>query len=98
MCRGYVGDFQKQCFWLWSPAGSQAVDPVVWPISALGLGWLLIPHFGSVHGGSQPLIPLRTHPRFQLWAPSPLIWEHATRLQVSTGPAYPVFTVQGLRG
>ena len=35
---------------------------------------------------------------FQLWAPSPLIWVHTTGLQVSTGAAYPVFTVQGLRG
>ena len=37
-------------------------------------------------------------PRFQLWAPSPLIWECATGLQVSAGAAYPAFTVQGLRG
>ena len=35
---------------------------------------------------------------FQLWAPSLLFWEHATGLQVSTGAAYPAFTVQGLRG
>ena len=35
---------------------------------------------------------------FQLWAPSPLIWVCATGLQVSTGTAYPAFTVQGLRG
>ena len=44
------------------PAGSQAVDPVVWLISGLGLDWLPIPHFGSVRGGSQPLIWLRAHP------------------------------------
>ena len=54
---------------MWLPVGSQVVDPVFWQISALGLGWLSIPRFGSVHRGSQPLIPLRNHPRFQLWAP-----------------------------
>ena len=64
---------------------------------------------------SQPLLPVCTHPRFQvwapcrglrlggqlgfqLWAPSPLIWVRATGIQVSAGAAYPVFTVQGLRG
>ena len=62
MYRGYVGVFQNQCFWLWSPAGSQAVDRVVWPISALDFDWLPIPCFGSVCGGSQPLIQLRAHP------------------------------------
>ena len=62
MRRGYVGVFQNQCFWLWSPAGSQAVDQVVWPISTLDFGWLPIPHFGSVLRGSQPLIRLRAHP------------------------------------
>ena len=35
---------------------------------------------------------------FQVWAPSPLIWVRATRLQVRAGAAYLVFTVQGLRG
>ena len=68
--RGYIGVFQNQCFWLWSPAGSQAIVRVVWPISALDFGWLMIPCFGSVGGGSQPLIRLRNHPRFQVWAPS----------------------------
>ena len=34
---------------------------------------------------------------FQLWAPSPLIWVHTTRLQVRAGAGYPTFTVQGLR-
>ena len=57
-----MGVFQNQCFWLWSPVGSQAVDRVVWPISALDFGWLLIPCFGSVRGGSQPLNGLRAHP------------------------------------
>ena len=35
---------------------------------------------------------------FQLWAPSQLIWVHPTLLQVRAWAAYPVFTVQGLRG
>ena len=35
---------------------------------------------------------------FQLWAPSPLIWVRATRLQVCGGAVYPRFTIQGLRG
>ena len=64
MSRGYVGVFQNQCFWLWSPAGSQAVDRVVWLISALDVGWLPIPCFGSggVGGRRQPLIRLLAHP------------------------------------
>ena len=70
MCRGYVGVFQNWCFWLWSPAGSQAIDWVVWLISTLDFSWLPIPCFGSVHGGSQPLIPVRTYPRFQVRLPS----------------------------
>ena len=61
--QGLRRSFQNQCFfWLWSPAGSQAYDRVVWPISALDFGWLPIPPFGSVRGGSQPLIQLRAHP------------------------------------
>ena len=55
---------------MWWPAGSQAVDRFVWQISALGLGWLPIPRFGSVRAGNQPLIRLPTHQRFQVWAPS----------------------------
>ena len=47
---------------MWWPAGSQAVDRFVWQISALGLGWLPIPRFGSVRAGTQPLIRLRKHP------------------------------------
>ena len=35
---------------------------------------------------------------FQVWAPSPLIWVRTTGLQESAGAAYPLFTVQGLRG
>ena len=37
-------------------------------------------------------------PEVQVWAPSPLIWVRATGLQMSTGAAFPAFTVQGLRG
>ena len=48
--------------------------------------------------GSWPLLPVCTHLRFQVWAPTPLIWVCATRLQVSTLAAFPAFTVQGLRG
>ena len=33
-----------------------------------------------------------------MWAPSLVIWVHITGLQVSSGVAYPSFTVQGLRG
>ena len=33
-----------------------------------------------------------------MWAPNPLIWVHATGLQVSAGAAYPALAVQGLRG
>ena len=70
---------------MWSPAGNQAVDRVVWTISALGLGWLPIPRFWSVHWGSQPLIRLRTtrgfrcrHPAGVLGVgPRPLIGVHA---------------------
>ena len=39
-----------------------------------------------------------SQPGFQVWAPTPLIWVHATGLQVSAGAAYPAFTIQGLRG
>ena len=137
-----------------SPAGSQTFDQVVWPISALDFGWLWIPCFGSVHGGSQPLIQLRAHPgafclcsqaarrlsrrpptpgfrcgpqatdwgtrplghfgtgalaagplmrvrahpEFQLWAPSPLIWVHASQASGERWGCFSAFTVQGLRG
>ena len=37
-------------------------------------------------------------PGFQVWAPSPLIRVLTTRLPLSVGAAYPVFTIQGLRG
>ena len=138
---------------MWWPAGSQAIDPVVWQISALDFSWLPIPCFGSVHGGSQPLIRLRahpgafclcsqaarrlsgclptrgfrcgpqatdwgthplghfgsgaqaawplirarTHPEFQLWAPSPLIWVRTSRVSGECRGCFSEFTVQGLR-
>ena len=62
MRRGYVGVFQNLCVSQWSPASSQAIDWVLWQISVLSLGWLPIPHFGSVCSGNQPLIRLRAHP------------------------------------
>ena len=37
-------------------------------------------------------------PGFQVWVDSLLIRVRATGLQVSAGAAYPVFTVQGLKG
>ena len=55
---------------MWLPAGSQAIDGVVWQISALGLRWLQIPRLGSVCRGSQPLVRLHTHPRFQVGRPA----------------------------
>ena len=39
-----------------------------------------------------------SHLRFQVWAPSPLIWVQPAGLQVRAGAAYPEFTVQGPRG
>ena len=68
--------------------GPQATD---WGTHPLG-------HFGSGAQAAGPLIRVRAHPEFQLWAPSPLIWVPATGLQVSAGAAYPAFTVQGQRG
>ena len=91
---------------MWSLAGSQAVDQPIWcsvsessgagQSAALGLcmGQLSsapVEHPPEVSGvGGQP--------GFQVWVSSSLIWVRATRLQVSAGAAYPVFTVQGLRG
>ena len=88
----------------------------MWPISALDLGGLPILRFGSVQGGSQPLIQLRaypgafclcaqaagplirarTHPEFQLWAPSPLIWVRASRASGELRGCFSAFTFQGL--
>ena len=48
---------------MWSFVGSQAVDKVVHPAQALGL----------CAGATGPLITVHTHPRFQVWAPRPLI-------------------------
>ena len=48
---------------VWSPAGSQAVGRVAYLYLALGLcNWAV-----------EPLIMVRTHPRFQVWAPMLLI-------------------------
>ena len=48
-------------------------------------------HLPEVSGVGAP-------PGFQVWVDSLLIWVRATGLQVSAGAAYPMFTVQGLRG
>ena len=60
MLRGYVGGVQSLVFQAWSPTGSQAIDWVAQPI----------PGFGPMHRGSQTLIRVCTHPRFQVWAPT----------------------------
>ena len=60
MLRGYVGGVQSLVFQAWSPTGSQAIDRVAQPI----------PIFGPMDQGSQPLIHVRTHPRFQVWVPT----------------------------
>ena len=60
---------------------------------------LWVGQLASVPGAVPPEVSgVGVPPGFQVWAPSPLIWVRATGLQVSTGTAYPVFTVQGLRG
>ena len=108
MHRGYVGVFHNCCFWVWSPAGRQAIDGVLWLISALGLGWLPIPRFWSVHWGSQPLIRLRTtrgfrcrHPAGVLGVgPRPLIGVHAHwgTLGLCTQAAGPLIRVHAYPG
>ena len=47
--------------------------------------------------GSRVPIRAPAHPRFQVWAPSPLVWMHANLAQVCAGAAYQALTVQGLR-
>ena len=79
MHRGYVGIFQKWCFGVWLLARSQAIDRFVWLISAFGLGWLPITHFGSGAQAAGLLTRAHAHPEFQLWAPSLLIWVCASQ-------------------
>ena len=80
---------------MWWPAGSQAIDPVVWQISALDLGWLLIPALGLCRGvggvGSQLLIQLCAYPgSFCLCAQAagPLIRAHAHLVFQVWAPGY----------
>ena len=68
MCAQGLGrSFQNQCFfWLWSPAGSQAIDRVVF-----GLQWVADPLLWVCARGQPATDPrLRTHSRFKVWAPS----------------------------
>ena len=75
---------------------------------ALGLsleaGWsaalgLWVRQLASAPGAHPPEVSgVGGQPGFQAWAPSQLIWVRTTRLQVSAGAAYPMFTAQGLRG
>ena len=87
---------------------SQAARPLFSPSAALGLGRAA--HLSAALGlclGQLASAP-RAHPPevsgvgaqlgFQLCTPSPIIWVRGTGLQVSSGVAYPSFTVQGLRG
>ena len=90
---------------MWSLAGSQAVDQPIWcsvsessgagQSAALGL---CVGQLSSAPVEHPPeVLGVGALPGFQVWVPSPLIWVHVTRLQVSTGAAYPSFTVQGFR-
>ena len=94
---------------MWSLAGSQAVDQLIccfgpashsasWS-AALGLSRMACPSAAlGLCVGQLAFALVRAHPRFQVWAPSLIIWVCTTGLQVSAGAAYPAFTVQGLRG
>ena len=91
------------------PAGGSA-NLLLWPASLAALGLsrladrsatlgLCVGQLASAPGVHPPEISgVGSQLGFHLWAPSPLIWVSATGLQVTAGPAYPVFTVQGLRG
>ena len=68
--------------------GPQATD---WGTHPLG-------HFGSGAQAARPLIRVRAHPEFQLWAPSPLIWVRASRASGECRGCFSEFTVEGLRG
>ena len=80
---GWVGVFQNRCFWVWSPAGSQAVDWVVGLIVSLGLGCAadhpltdLVAHPPGVSGvGPRPLIGVCVH-----WGTLGLAPRHLGRL------------------
>ena len=68
------------------------------PLGSAALG-LWVGQLASAPGAHQPEVSgVGTPPGFQVWAPCPLFWVWATRLQVSTRAANPAFTVLGLRG
>ena len=48
--------------------------------------------------GSRVLIRAPTHPGFQVWAPSPLIWVRTSWASGERWGCFSMFTVQGLRG
>ena len=99
---------------MWALAGSQAVDqlicyfgpelcgPRVCSFGPVGGAASLCSRCGPTRGFwcGRPagVSGLGGQLRFQLWAPSVLIWVQATGLQLSARAAYPAFTVQGLRG
>ena len=60
-----------------APTGGFRCEPQAtdWGTHPLG-------HFGSGAQAAGRLIRVHTHPEFQLWAPSPLIWLCATGLQL----------------
>ena len=68
--------------------GPQATD---WGTRPLG-------HFVSGAQTAGPLIRAHTHPEFQLWAPSPLIWVCSSLASGERWGCFSAFTVQGLRG
>ena len=90
MHRGYVGVFHNCCFWVWSPAGSQAVDRGVCGQSPLWawVGWRS-PALGLCAGVRQPLIRLRTHPRFQVWAPAGILGVCVPQVLFGCAPRQP---------
>ena len=73
----------------WGPA-----DPAALGLSCVALGSAVLGLWVGQLASASEAHP----PEVQVWAPSPLMWMHATELQVSAGAAYPGFTVQGLSG
>ena len=91
---------------MWSLPGSQAIDqPIFWVEPESGKASrsatlsLCVGQLASAPGAHPPKVSgVGGQLGFQVWAPSPLIWVRTTGLQESAGAAYPMFTVQGLRG
>ena len=75
--------------------GALGLSPIP-PVAPLGLWVGQLASAPVVH--PREVSGIGSHLRFQVWAPSPLIWVRTTGLQVSAGAAYPAFTVPGLRG